>query len=130
MPIRFRCAYCNQLMGIAVRKAGTVVRCPKCAGDIIVPTLEPGVVPEPDDADDKFEDSDFERKLQDIDAKTTKELPGSPTKRVVPTPIPVPPRRGIFLSTGMLFLSISVIVVLLVLVFILGVAVSRNSAGP
>ena len=117
-------------MGIAVRKAGTVVRCPKCAGDIIVPTLEPGVVPEPDDADDKFEDSDFERKLQDIDAKTTKELPGSPTKRVVPTPIPVPPRRGIFLSTGMLFLSISVIVVLLVLVFILGVAVSRNSAGP
>src|SRR5947209_460375 len=29
MPIRFRCAYCNQLMGIARRKAGTVVRCPK-----------------------------------------------------------------------------------------------------
>ena len=28
MPIRFRCAYCNQLMGIARRKAGTVVRCP------------------------------------------------------------------------------------------------------
>ena len=25
MPIRFRCAYCNQLMAIARRKAGTVV---------------------------------------------------------------------------------------------------------
>src|SRR5215831_18965599 len=37
MPIRFRCAYCNQLMGIAKRKAGTVVRCPKCAGRVIVP---------------------------------------------------------------------------------------------
>src|SRR5262249_51120015 len=48
MPIRFRCAYCNQLMGIARRKAGNVVRCPTCAGQVIVPT--PGAVapaPEP-----------------------------------------------------------------------------------
>src|SRR5438477_5872570 len=37
MPIRFRCAYCNQLMGISRRKAGTVVRCPNCAGQVIVP---------------------------------------------------------------------------------------------
>jgi DNA-directed RNA polymerase subunit RPC12/RpoP len=37
MPIRFRCAYCNQLMGIARRKAGSVVRCPTCAGQVIVP---------------------------------------------------------------------------------------------
>ena len=40
MPIRFRCAYCNQLMGIAKRKSGTVVRCPTCAGQVIVPNLE------------------------------------------------------------------------------------------
>src|SRR5262249_22551536 len=40
MPIRFRCAYCNQLMGIARRKAGTVVHCPKCKGQVIVPTPE------------------------------------------------------------------------------------------
>jgi hypothetical protein len=40
MPIRFRCAYCNQLMGIARRKAGTVVRCPKCAGQVVVPQPE------------------------------------------------------------------------------------------
>jgi hypothetical protein len=40
MPIRFRCAYCNQLMGIARRKAGTVVRCPKCAGQVVVPHPE------------------------------------------------------------------------------------------
>lgn len=38
MPIRFRCAYCNQLMGIARRKAGTVVSCPSCAGQVIVPS--------------------------------------------------------------------------------------------
>lgn len=40
MPIRFRCAYCNQLLGIAKRKAGTVVRCPGCAGQVVVPSLE------------------------------------------------------------------------------------------
>jgi hypothetical protein len=39
MPIRFRCAYCNQLLGIARRKAGTVVRCPTCAGQVVVPTV-------------------------------------------------------------------------------------------
>jgi hypothetical protein len=37
MPIRFRCAYCNQLLGIARRKSGTVVRCPTCAGQVVVP---------------------------------------------------------------------------------------------
>ncbi len=46
MPIRFRCAYCNQLMGIARRKAGTVVRCPKCAGEIIVPVPDGPAGPE------------------------------------------------------------------------------------
>lgn len=40
MPIKFRCAYCNQLLGIARRKAGTVVRCPNCAGQVIVPKQE------------------------------------------------------------------------------------------
>jgi hypothetical protein len=37
MPIRFRCAYCNQLMGISRRKSGTVVSCPTCAGQVVVP---------------------------------------------------------------------------------------------
>src|SRR5580658_1299088 len=46
MPIRFRCAYCNQLMGISTRKAGTVVKCPKCAGEIIVPSLDAPQAPE------------------------------------------------------------------------------------
>jgi phage FluMu protein Com len=40
MPIRFRCAYCNQLLGIARRKAGTVVRCPTCAGQVVVPNVD------------------------------------------------------------------------------------------
>jgi len=40
MPVRFRCVYCNQLLGIAKRKAGTVVRCTNCDGQIIVPDPE------------------------------------------------------------------------------------------
>jgi DNA-directed RNA polymerase subunit RPC12/RpoP len=41
MPIRFRCVYCNQLLGISRRKAGTVVRCTNCGGQIIVPEADP-----------------------------------------------------------------------------------------
>src|SRR5436305_5070064 len=37
MPIKFRCVYCNQLLGISRRKAGTIVRCTTCEGQLIVP---------------------------------------------------------------------------------------------
>jgi phage FluMu protein Com len=40
MPIRFRCRYCNQLMGIARRKAGTMVHCPTCHAQVVVPPTE------------------------------------------------------------------------------------------
>jgi hypothetical protein len=65
MPIRFRCAYCNQLLGIARRKAGTVVRCPTCAGQVVVPTVEAGGDKPQDDGGEAqpqplFERSDFD----------------------------------------------------------------------
>lgn len=41
MPIRFRCVYCEKLLSIARRKAGTVVTCPNCTEKLIVPTPEP-----------------------------------------------------------------------------------------
>ena len=43
MPIRFRCSYCNRLLGIATRKAGTETTCPHCGYTITVP------VPQDDD---------------------------------------------------------------------------------
>ncbi len=46
MAIRFRCAFCNQLMGIATRKVGTVVRCPKCAQQNVVPATS-DIAPSP-----------------------------------------------------------------------------------
>src|SRR3954468_7484605 len=42
MPIRFRCVYCNQLLGISRRKAGAIVRCTKCQGQLIVPDPHEG----------------------------------------------------------------------------------------
>jgi hypothetical protein len=69
MPIRFRCAYCNQLMAIARRKAGTVVRCPTCAGQVVVPNTgssgqqEAAQAPSPA-AGGVFERSDFDKLLE------------------------------------------------------------------
>src|SRR2546430_16939690 len=73
MPIRFRCAYCNQLMGISRRKAGTVVRCPTCAGQVVVPDPD---APAPADekpgeqaaAPNLFERSDFDDVLRPVGA--------------------------------------------------------------
>ncbi len=40
MPIRFHCKRCNQLLGIASRKAGSEIQCPKCRITQIVPSEE------------------------------------------------------------------------------------------
>ncbi len=41
MSIRFACTNCRQALGIAARKAGSTVRCPKCQTEQTVPTMEP-----------------------------------------------------------------------------------------
>jgi len=40
MPIRFYCQRCHQLLGIASRKAGSEIQCPKCGWSQIVPSQE------------------------------------------------------------------------------------------
>src|SRR5882757_1910476 len=66
MPIRFRCSYCNQLLGISRRKAGTSVRCPTCAGQVPVPsTDEAATVPGREDPNPfVFDRNDFDGLLQ------------------------------------------------------------------
>jgi hypothetical protein len=63
MPVRFRCAYCNQLLGIARRKIGTIVRCPTCSGQVVVPAVDSVPVEQPAGAAQQpvFERSDFEQ---------------------------------------------------------------------
>lgn len=39
MPIQFRCAACDRLLGIARRKAGTLVNCPRCGASVMVPVM-------------------------------------------------------------------------------------------
>lgn len=48
MPIQFRCAACQQLLGIAKRKAGSAVDCPTCHTKTLVPsTATENVTPVP-----------------------------------------------------------------------------------
>jgi phage FluMu protein Com len=78
MPIRFRCSYCNRLLGIATRKAGTETTCPHCGYTITVP------VPEP-------EDGRTERmNLEDVDAM----LGHGATEVVQPAAVAAPPAEA------------------------------------
>src|SRR5262245_7843235 len=105
MPIRFRCVYCDKLLGIARRKAGAVVNCPQCGQPLIVPTPEPEPqkvaaappVPAtvPASAPGKlFERDDFDVILQgDVTVQSHEDIPAPPPKRSKPrqsTPPPVP----------------------------------------
>src|SRR4051794_30853999 len=96
MPIRFRCAYCNQLMGIARRKSGTVVRCPNCAGQVVVPRPDGAAVDEPGEAKPAhpgqpfFEDNDFDEALSAA-APNQRPLPPPHEPDSPSRPIPAPP---------------------------------------
>jgi hypothetical protein len=96
MPIRFRCAYCSQLMGIARRKAGTVVSCPTCHGQVVVPDPGPGgddePAQQPDDAAPPplFERSDFDQVFAPaphVPAPPRGQAPAG----LAPGPVPPPP---------------------------------------
>jgi hypothetical protein len=110
MPIRFRCVYCDKLLGIARRKAGAVVNCPQCGQPLIVPTPEPepqkvaaAPLPAtvPAGAPKKlFERDDFDVILQgDVTVQSHDDIPAPAPKRSKPrqaapppVPSPLPPR--------------------------------------
>jgi len=52
MPIRFRCGYCNKLLGIARRKAGSETTCPHCGYTLTVPDDPAGDISEMEDLDE------------------------------------------------------------------------------
>jgi DNA-directed RNA polymerase subunit RPC12/RpoP len=141
MPIRFRCAYCNQLMGISRRKAGTVIRCPRCAGQVIVPKLPDGQTtskpgptqPAEHGAVNLFERNDFENLF---DAPGPAPSPVSPSAMSTPVnpngfeletlSASTPGRPGIFLTPPMLTLLSVVLIILLGLAFFLGILVGNS----
>ncbi|MCS6863772.1 MAG: hypothetical protein RMJ56_17110 [Gemmataceae bacterium] len=72
MPIRFRCGYCQQLLAIATRKAGTETTCPECSFPITVPT--------PEEAEAEERRRAEQRRLN----KVTR-VPSSPAANAAPT---------------------------------------------
>jgi hypothetical protein len=139
MPIRFRCQYCNQLLGISRRKAGTAVRCPTCRGQVIVPTT--GLSPSP-----LLEGSNFEAPFQGpaVEDPPVPPFPFPPAdappafdveRLAGPTALPEPgtgghtPRRspaaGLVLSPAQATLLTVAAVILLALAFAAGLLVGR-----
>ena len=93
MPIRFRCAYCNQLMGIARRKAGTVVRCPTCSGQVVVPATEASTAQADSSAPQEpapvlFERHDFDQLFGPATSEPRKEKDPAAPKRIPAPPAP------------------------------------------
>ncbi len=139
MPIRFRCAYCNQLMGIARRKAGTVVSCPKCNGQVVVPTPEgdDGHDPEPErGAGAVFEESDFEKMFhseaaapQVLSPPAPQSGPHLPTIKQEFEAVPLPGMgpRGVLFTPGMLTLLCVFVVILMGMAFFLGLLLGRSN---
>jgi DNA-directed RNA polymerase subunit RPC12/RpoP len=144
MPIRFRCAYCNQLMGIARRKAGQAVRCPTCSGQVIVPKVdeepeEAPAAPERDGGAALFEKSDFDKELFDSrpSVQVGSARPGGfasvppvvaapPAPPLAPAQIPPLAPQGILLTPGKATVLAVLFVLLLGAAFFAGMLAGRS----
>jgi len=146
MPIRFRCRHCNQLMGIARRKAGMMVECPTCRAQVLVPQGEPEIHAEPPAAQHipaapapLFERSDFEAFLHNPVAEKpavhsasplsfAAEVPSSPS---FAGPSARPPLRppGIVLSPMQATWLTVVVILLVALAFGAGLLVGHYWIG-
>jgi hypothetical protein len=135
MPIRFRCVYCNQLLGISRRKAGSIVRCTTCQGQLIVP--DPAAATEMAESGPKaalpksvaagggaiFERDDFDALLEPLQANgasgaavrssapaASPESRGRPSSKPVPYPSEPPllmlTRRQMTVASVLLVLSL------------------------
>jgi len=133
-------------MGIARRKAGTVVRCPTCSGQVVVPhpiseTAAQQSGTEFQAAGELFEEPDFDRMLEPV-AKTppppNKALDTfDPSKGAVG--IDVEPvsfatgdtiPNGSAFSAGKFILLTVIMLVLIGLAFLAGLLVGRTSVSP
>lgn len=154
MPIRFRCPHCDQLLGIARRKAGASVRCPSCRRDVAVPPEDepsrpeamalPPPVAQPPPPPALFERDDFDELLHGSSGPSVMEPPrerGSAVRTPVPTSRPVSPPvvqpaewapplepipiGGVVLSPARATVLTVVVILLLALAFALGLVVGR-----
>lgn len=143
-------------MGIAQRKAGTVVRCPKCQGQVVVPIPEgfappvptgpteapPGgpapSAPPPTAPAGVFEESDFEKVFQEPQLLPPPDpLAGPAGIAAVSVPAPAataaapvePLPKGLLLTPGLLTMLCVLVMLLIGIAFFVGVLLGRASVG-
>ncbi len=86
MPIRFRCSFCNRLLGIATRKAGTATTCPHCGCPITVP------VPQDDGRTERVSLDEIDALLGNSNAEAAPQAVAAPAPPK-PPPLPRPKSR-------------------------------------
>ncbi len=130
-------------MGIARRKAGTVVRCPTCGGQVVVPDpRQPQPAQEPakkKKAGGLFEHTDFEKVLRDspgtppppnadnVTSPASAAAGALPRVDVEPVSFPSGLPEPANISFGKFLLLLIVLCVLLGLAFLAGFLVGRSS---
>ncbi len=140
MPVRFRCKYCNQLLGIARRKIGMEVNCPTCHNPVLVPPTDSPDVDQPAPKKDPlFEGSDLDALLRPAAASPPDPVkpaapgwspPGPPPAAfdVQPYPAPgpaAPPPSGVVLSPTQATLLTVGAVLILAVAFAAGLLIGR-----
>ncbi|MBS0203682.1 MAG: hypothetical protein JSS49_12325 [Planctomycetes bacterium] len=65
MPIKFRCNYCRQFLGISRAQAGGIVDCPTCGRSIRVPQLDGSLQPLPE-PELNLQDAQLARALDEL----------------------------------------------------------------
>lgn len=110
MPIKFRCNYCRQFLGISRAQAGGIVDCPTCGRSIRVPQLDGSLQPLPE-PELNLQDAHLARALDelarlasgdsqpavlehadqsDFDEDAENEIP-QPIPEPIPIEVPLPP---------------------------------------
>ncbi len=97
MPIKFRCSYCRQFLGISRNRVGGIVDCPTCGRSIRVPGLDGVAAPLPSPELDR-DDAHLARALDELAALADAPLirpvmtdeEGVNEEAEIPQPLPEP----------------------------------------
>jgi hypothetical protein len=111
MPIRFACPNCHQLLGVSERKAGSAVKCPKCATEVAVPQAEEAGAPP---AMRRFEHPEVEEAINRLVVFDRTAVDDAPPGKLAATPgrlighdqsMLLIPRKVIYFQAGLLSLT-------------------------